>query len=291
MTAPFKLGVTLYSYTGDYGVTMTLEDCIADAADAGAQGIEILGETHVPGYPDPTDAWVEHWHGLLAKYGVEPTCYDSWVDSRLRKGRTLSTQESLDFLLRDMKLASRLGFKIIRPKLGVVTDDLVPDPVWREMAERALPYAEELDVQIAPEIHAPTPLKSKTVEDYLDLIASTGTKHFGLLIDTSIFKDREGRKLAPGEWADPILGIDPRELIPYLPHVFHMHAKFWGVSDDLEEGSIPYDKVVDALIEGGYGGYLNSEYEGPRDLYAGNDQIRRQFAMVNRLVAGTDGRR
>ena len=37
MTAPFKLGVTLYSYTGDYGVTMTLEDCIADAVDAGAR--------------------------------------------------------------------------------------------------------------------------------------------------------------------------------------------------------------------------------------------------------------
>ena len=64
-----------------------------------------------------------------------------------------------------------------------------------------------------------------------------------------------------------------------------MHAKFWGVSDDLEEGSIPYDKVVSALIEGGYDGYLNAEYEGPRDLYAGSDQIRRQFAMINRASA------
>ena len=54
MTATFKLGVTLYSYTGDYGVTMTLEDCIADAVDAGATGIEILSETHIPGYPNPT---------------------------------------------------------------------------------------------------------------------------------------------------------------------------------------------------------------------------------------------
>ena len=72
MTATFKLGVTLYSYTGDYGVTMTLEDCIADAVDAGAQGIEILSETHIPGYPNPSDAWVDHWHGLMAKYGTDP---------------------------------------------------------------------------------------------------------------------------------------------------------------------------------------------------------------------------
>ena len=139
-------------------------------------------------------------------------------------------QESLDILLRDMKLANRLGFKIMRPKLGVITDDLVPDPVWREMVERALPYAEELDVKIAPEIHSPTPLKSKTVDDYMDLIAKTGTKHFGMLIDTGIFKTREGRTLAPGEWADPILAVDPRDLIPFLPYVFHMHAKFWNVS-------------------------------------------------------------
>jgi sugar phosphate isomerase/epimerase len=285
MTATFKLGVTLYSYTGDYGVCMTLEDCIADVVDMGATGIEILSETHIPGYPNPSDAWVAHWHELMAKYGTTPTCYDCWVDSRLYKGRTLTVQESLDILLRDMRLANRLGFKIMRPKLGVVTDDLVPDPVWREMTERALPYAEELDVKIAPEIHSPTPLKSKTVDDYMDLIAKTGTKHFGMLIDTGIFKTREGRKLAPGEWADPILAVDPRDLIPFLPYVFHMHAKFWNVGDDLEEGSIPYDPVVAALNEGGYTGYLSAEYEGPREFYAGGDQVRRLFAAINRASA------
>jgi len=198
----------------------------------------------------------------------------------------LSVQESFDFLLRDMRLANRLGFKIIRPKLGVVTDDLVPDPVWWEMVELAVPHAEELDLRIAPEIHSPTPLKSKTVDDYLDLIAKTGTKHFGLLIDTGIFKTREGRKLEPGSGRIRSWPSIRATSFPNLPYVFHMHAKFWGVSDDLEEGSIPFDKVVDALIEGGYAGYLSSEYEGPRDLYAGNEQIRRQFAMIKRLVAG-----
>ena len=285
MKANFRLGVTLYSYTGDFATTMTLEDCVADAVDAGATGIEILGETHVPAYPYPTDSWVEHWHELMARYGTEATCFGSWIDSRLRKGSSLSMQESLDFLERDMTIASRLGFKFIRPKLGVVTADLEPEPVWREVMERALPYAEKLNIKIAPEIHAPTPLKSKTVDDYLDLITKTGTKHFGMVIDTSIFKDREGRKLKPGEWADPILAIDPRDLKPYLPYIFHIHAKFWGVSDDLIEGSIPYDKVISALVDIGYDGYLSSEYEGPRELFASGDQIRRQFAMISRLCS------
>ena len=285
MTAKLKMGVSLYSYTGDFAVTMTLEDCFADVADTGATGIEILSETHIPGYPNPSDKWVEHWHALLAKYRLQPTCYDCWVDSRLRKGLTLTVQESLGYLLTDMKLANRLGFKMMRPKLGVVTDDLVPDPAWREMTERALPEAVKYDVKIIPEIHTPTPLKSKTVDDYLDLIAKTGTKHFGLLIDTSIFKERNSGKALPGQWVDPILGIDPRELIPYLPYVYHIHAKFWEMTEELVEPAIPYDRLVDVLIEHEYDGYVSSEYEGHRELFAGTEQVRRQLAMFKRLLA------
>src|ERR1039458_5675419 len=188
-----KLGVTLYSYTGDYQVTMSLEDCIAEVADLGGEGIEILSETHIPGYPNPETKWIDQWHNWMAKYKTKPTCYDCWIDSRLRKDRTLTVQESLDFLLMDMKLANRLGFKIMRPKLGVVTPDLMPDQVWRETIERALPQAEKLDVRIAPEIHAPTPLKSHIVDTYMDLITKTKTKYFGFLIDFSV--DRKSTRL------------------------------------------------------------------------------------------------
>ena len=285
MTPKFKLGVTLYSYTGDFMVTMTLEDCLADLADAGATGVEILSETHIAKYPNPSDQWVEEWRALLAKYRLEATCYDCWVDSRLIKGRTLTVQESLDYLLMDMKLAHRLGFKMMRPKLGVVTDDLVPDPVWREMVERALPHAEKLDVKIIPEIHSPTPLKSKTVDDYLDLIAKTGTKHFGLLIDAGIFKDCHLREPKPGDWVEPILGIEPRDLIPYLPYVHHIHAKFWQMTDELKDPTIPYDKLLRMLTEQQWSGYLSSEYEGDRAAFAGTEQVRRQFAMFGRVMS------
>ena len=285
MTPKLKLGVTLYSYAGDFMVNMTLEDCMADVADAGATGIEILSETHIPKYPNPSDQWIEHWHDLLTKYQLKPTCYDCWVDSRMRKGRTLTVQESLDYLLMDMKLAHRLGFKMMRPKLGVVSEDLIPDPVWREMAERALPHAEKYDVKIIPEIHSPTPLKSKTVDDYLDLITKTGTKHFGLLIDAGIFKDRYVREPKPGEWIEPLLGIEPRELIPYLPYVHHIHAKFWEMNEELREPTIPYDKLVRVLIEQGWDRYLSAEYEGNRASFAGTEQIRRMFAMFGQITA------
>jgi len=48
-----RLGVSLISYTGDYGMTTILEDCLADAASIGAEGIELLSEVDISDYTDP----------------------------------------------------------------------------------------------------------------------------------------------------------------------------------------------------------------------------------------------
>src|SRR5436309_12770643 len=87
-------GVSLYSYGGDFLVTMTLEDCLADVADMGATGVEILADTHIPDYPSPPAAWIDDWHRLLAAYGLTPTCYSSWLDTRLHKKRALMRGEA-----------------------------------------------------------------------------------------------------------------------------------------------------------------------------------------------------
>jgi sugar phosphate isomerase/epimerase len=297
-----NLGVSLYSYGGDFLVSMTLEDCLADIADMGATGVEILADTHVAGYPHPTAEWVDGWHRLVDHYALTPTCYSSWLDTRLHKDRDLTLDEAERILARDLELAHRLGFTIVRPKIGVVSLDLIPDPIWRESIEHVLPKAEAYDIRIAPEIHAPTPLESKIVDDYLDLARET--KHFGLLIDTGIFQNAErGREHSDSVFLfgdpDPALAAqvaremskpmneDPRDLVQLMPYVFHVHAKFWDMNDDLTDPHVPYDAVVDALLEGGYTGSLSSEYEGARDLYRASDMVRRQQAMLRALVAET----
>ena len=294
------LGVSLYSYGGDFLVTMTLEDCLADVADMGATGVEILADTHIAGYPNPTAEWVDEWHALVGRHRLTPTCYSSWLDTRLRADRTLTVDEAVSLLVRDLELAHRLGFTIVRPKLGVVSLDLVPDPVWRETVERALPKAEDYGIRIAPEIHAPTPLRSTIVDDYLELARQT--EHFGLLIDTGIFQNAErGGTHSDSRFVfgdpDPELAArvaremskpmneDPALLADLLPHVFHVHAKFWEMTDELDDPHVPYDAIVTVLAEGGYDGSLSSEYEGPRDLYLASDMVRRQQAMLRRLVA------
>ena len=58
---PFKYGVSLYSYMTDYGTVLDLEIALAHVADVGATGVEILGEGHIAGYPEPTTEWIDRW--------------------------------------------------------------------------------------------------------------------------------------------------------------------------------------------------------------------------------------
>jgi Domain of unknown function (DUF6379) len=127
---PFKYGVSLYSYMTDYGTVLDLETALAHVADVGATGVEILGEGHITGYPEPTTEWIGRWFALLEQYGLEPTNYGSWIDTRLHSSgpnaRRLSVDEGAAMLQRDLRLAKRLGFRFVRPKIGVVSSDLVP---------------------------------------------------------------------------------------------------------------------------------------------------------------------
>ena len=293
--APFQYGVSLYSFMTDFGTVLDLETAMAGIADIGATGIEILGEGHIPGYPTPSTAWIDSWFGLLEKYSLEPTNYGSWIDTRLHSSganaRDLTATEGAAMLQRDLRLAKQLGFRFVRPKIGVVSSDLVPHPIWTESVERSLDLAAELDVIICPEIHSPTPIKHPVVDDYIDLIQRTGTKHFGLLIDTGIFQDRP-IPLRPGElpgqrpaFLDGI-HVDPADFADVAEHVVFVQAKFHDIDENLEDQQIPWVPVLTALKDAGYTGYLSSEYEGEREPWRSIEQVRRHHSLM-RQVADT----
>ena len=291
--APFKYGVSLYSFMTDYGTVLDLETAMAGIADIGATGIEILGEGHIPNYPNPSQEWVDDWFRLLEKYGLEPTNYGSWIDTRLHSsgpnGRDMTVDEGAAALQRDLRLAKRLGFRFVRPKIGVVSSDLVPHPIWTEVVEASLPLAEELDVIICPEIHSPTPIKHEVVDEYIEFIKRTGTKHFGILIDTGIFQDRP-IALKPGElpgrrpaFLDGI-GVDPADFADVAEHVVFIQAKFHDIDESLEDQQIPWEPVLRAIKDAGYTGYLSSEYEGEREPWRSIEQVRRHHSLMRQVA-------
>ena len=258
-----KRGIALYSYSAEYGMTKDLKDCFEDMYDMGAHGLEILANTHIEKYPNPTDEWVEEWFRLLDKYEIVPVEYGNWIDSHMLGYRDLTTEESYELLARDMRLAHRLGFTVMRTKMPVISSKLDPVENWREIIKMALPLAEELNIKMCPEIHAPTNLDSEMVRNFVEFIEETGTKNFGLNIDFGVFQNNFDKE--PPERRH-FMGSKPEEIIPLLPYVYCCHAKFNDMSDDFEETTIPYKEVVAIMKEHGWDGYLLSEYEG-RDKY------------------------
>lgn len=279
-----KRGVALYSYSAEFGLTKTLEDCFDDIQDMGAHGIEILANTHIENYPYPTDEWVEKWFHLCDKHEIIPVEYGNWIDSHVLGHRDLTTEESCELLERDIRLAHRLGFTIMRTKMPVIDNDLSPVANWREIIQGCLPLAEELNIKMCPEIHTPSNLRGRMVTDYVDFIQKTGTKHFGLNIDFSVF--RTG--FAPTDHANPGYEANrPEELIPLLPYIYCCHAKFIHMSDDYEETTIPYPEIVRVLQEYNWDGYLLSEYEGADKYqpgYAVGQTLRKQHIMLKNLL-------
>lgn len=299
MTGSFKYGVSVYSYVDDYGSVMTLEDAFDHIADTGATGIEILGEGQIEGYPNPSTQFLDRWFGLLDKHKLEPTNMCSWVDMRITLNHNLTVEEGAAELERDLRLAHQLGFKFLRPKFGVLSHDLIPDTNWEGYVERNLDLAHKLDVIMCPEIHAPTPIKHPVVDGYIDFIERTGTKNFGLMIDTGIFQDRPlvhwGQHQINDEMREHMaflngIKVPPEHFLDVAQYVVFIQAKFHDIDENLVDQNIPWEPVVAALKKAGYSGYLSSEYEGLRAPWRAIDQVRRQQVLLRKLEAEYDAR-
>ena len=275
-----KRGMSLYSYSAEFGLTKNLEDCFEDMYDMGCHGLEILANTHIENYPYPSDEWVDNWHRLLDKYEIVPVEYGNWIDSHMMPDRELSTEESYEILKRDIELAARLGFKVMRTKMPVINDALEPVENWREIIKMALPIAEKYDIKMCPEIHMPSCLTDPMVQAYVDFIKETGTKNFGLNIDFGVFRTEFG----PNDHRNPGWNPSkPEELIPLLPYIYCCHAKYIHMDDNFKETTIPYAEIMDILMEHNWDGYLISEYEGADKYDPGYEvtlQLRKHHIMM-----------
>lgn len=335
-----KLGVELYGYGGDFFAgSMSTEDCIADVADMGAEGISIIGESHVPNYPNPPDKWVEQWFGWMDKYKTKPGAMVNFVDTLIYKGRYTTPEEGAEHFIRDCKLANKLGIKALRaswppyPADDPMEADLAPY-AWSQAAiqtiEKALPAAEKYDVRIAVELHSPSDLNGTLVNRSLEYIEKTKTQYFGFCPDMSIFTKRlpriqmnglikrgarenimkfideayqnklgaaktvaEVQRMGGNEIELEFAGLggayhfswnDPKDLAKILPYSYHFHAKFWEMTDDFKEYSIPYEDVIPVILKTRYDWWYSSEYEGPRGLYEASKANRKHHYMLRKLM-------
>jgi sugar phosphate isomerase/epimerase len=205
-----KLSASLYCYNGDLQAgTMTLEDCLADLSEMGCEGVEFLPEAIVPDYPDPPRSWLKQWFGWMEKYRLTPVALDGGADTKLYKSRKLNVDEIVEMIAQDLKLANTLGCTVYRglgsswPSALDVSANVGKRTDWKggitpfQIYEKLLPIAEKYDVKMGEELHIPFLFDSDWLEQTIELIERTGTKHLGFVPDLSIFARRPPHQLDP----------------------------------------------------------------------------------------------
>jgi sugar phosphate isomerase/epimerase len=324
-THKIKRGVSLYSYQEEYYTrAMTLEDCLSEASSIGAFGIEMLPEEMVPDFPNPSNAFVEKWFALLDRYGAKPVTYTQFQDTFLHADHDFTLEEGVQWMERDLKLAKRLGFRNLRLLIGTPIDviehsiplaekyDLrmnveihAPCPIDGRLVQRWVNIIDNTKTThfgLNPDMglfsmREPRIDRDRRIRDgllRLNVAALVDDAHASNLpIEKAAIELRKlGVTDSEMDYLNAVYipgGQDIQKLKPLIPYSHHIHAKFYDMTEDYREYSIPYDQIVKILIEGGYDGYLVSEYEGQRITQDASEtdsceQVRRQHVMLKRLL-------
>lgn len=322
-----KLGVSLYSYQDNYYFHKhDLEGCLAAAAGAGAEGIEVFSDAMIPEWPYISDEFIDKWNGWMYRYDLEPVCLDHFSDRAMWHDRQLTDDEMYERGALYIRTAARLGCKAVR----VLHNEHVGSGIspYRltdcSIVERLLPIAAEHDVMLALECHNPTNVADPIQQQYLEMADRVGLPYVGLQADFSsyeycvsmadignevrnagaheevllclrekqrqCYREKRGFKLEEfmgefeklhptqedlaalvrlGSFQGPYgddRNFSYETLKEYASKLVYIHGKFYDIDEDGEVDSMDYHEILKALQDGGYKGYISSEFEGNRRM-------------------------
>lgn len=322
-----KLGVTLYSLQDEYvWGRLNLEGCLAELHKLGAEGVELLGDQMIPNSPFSEQSFYDKWRGWLVKYQLLPVCDDIFINTTLYKNRRLTTKEAITALKAEIVHAHKMGFEIVRLVSQTPNNIILPCLEFAE--EHHMQMALEIHAGSSG-IEAPgsqefIEIMLKADCPYIGLVFDMGLfcRKFPRVIRE--YYRREGTAPALLDYIDALFadGKDMRSLrdksglekyrqapideeyweyashfennpleimLPYLRYVKNMHGKFYEMTDEGIEYSIPYDQIIDLLKVKQYDGFICSEYEGNRFVPAGVevrgvDQLSRHHKMLRGYI-------
>jgi len=323
-TARIQRGISLYSYQEEFFLRkLDLEGCIAEAAKIGANGIEIVSEQMIPRAPDASSAFYEQWHEWMAQYGTTPVCHDLFLDTKRYPDRRLTDDECVASIEADLRHAHRLGCRFVRVLVSVsphilarcvsaaehydvkmlleVHSPLHFDHPWIMRHAESMERLGTQHIGFMPDMgifvkHYPRVMRDRFVrmgarEQVADFICAAYDER---VLSEYLLQDVRQMggtavELAMAETVRHTIWSNPKRLLEFMPRIHHIHAKFYEMTVECVEPSIPYEDILPVLVEGGYDGYLSSEYEGNRHVQDAFDvdsveQVRRQHQLFERLL-------
>jgi sugar phosphate isomerase/epimerase len=258
--AKFKIGVIIDSFRTD---TVT---AVKKAAEVGAQGFQVYATRGEMAPENMTKQKISEFRKLVADNGlvISALCGDLGGGFGNREENPWRIEKSK----RILDLAKELGTDIVTTHIGVVPTDSAVDryKIMQEACFELSRYADSIDAHFAIETGPET---SAVLKEFLDALGSTGV----------------GVNLDPANLV-MVTGDDPAGAVYNLrDYIVHTHAKdgkqlyykdpemVYGIVKDslvtgpsflevpLGEGSVPWDKYLDALEDVGFKGFLTIERE------------------------------
>jgi len=171
-----QVGVTLYSYTNEWLTRQfDLHGLMQEVANR-EQGpnIEIIGFQNFKEFPDVSDDFAAKFKDLVAETGLNPVSCAINSDRFLKPGQQPIEDAALvEYHKRQLRSAKKMGFSLVRYQFAL------PVHLLPEIA----PYAEEIDIRMGVEVHAPMWAGHPAVQAYAEMYDKLDTPVLGWIPD------------------------------------------------------------------------------------------------------------
>ncbi len=304
----------------------SFEQLVAKISKLGlGPGLEIIGYQSFKGFPHLSANYLAGIRELIEKYAFEPACLDANVDVAIRRYHHLSIDETVAYLEPQIWVANKLGFPVLRVQMTAkpeVMRRLVPLAEKANVKlgmELHTPYLVD-----HPAVITLRELYEEIDSPYLGFIPDFGTSMLNIpnallhsfrevgVTDELItitketwkkniptpekFRELQERAAALGGTPAQIgrlnmaFSMNGRQDVnawkEIIPQTVHLHGKFYGFDENGDEPSIDYAAILKVFYEGGYKGYLSSEYEGTAftDEFTGFEMVQKHQALCKKIL-------
>lgn len=304
----------------------TLEQLLARIhAYAIGPGLEIIGFQTIRNFPNVSDEFVIELRDLMDKYELTPTCLGANIDVAIRRDRFLTTEETVDYIAAQIAAAQKLGFPVLRVQMTAKPEVMRQLAPMAEKANVKLgmelhsPYANH-----HPAVIALRELYKEIDSPYLGYIPDFGTTMRDIPPGILVSFRREGMpeiliELIKEIWHADVptpekfgqlqvrasvlratlqqLGRLNMTLSMFckqpveqwkevMPRVVHIHGKFYGFDENGDEPSVDYAVLMRVFRDGGYDGFMSSEWEGHAytDEFSSFEMVKQHQALCRRIL-------
>ncbi|KSU65539.1 sugar phosphate isomerase/epimerase family protein [Arthrobacter sp. NIO-1057] len=306
----------------------TQETLIKAVADHGlGPGIEFNIAQMLRTYPHVDDEFIKLWRTSMDRYGLVPSAVGTNLDMGRRKDRDMTPSEEYDFFAAQLHTAHQLGFKriVIRSAGKELLRSLLP---LAEKYDQKLGYEihapqgpndpkilqiremyQELDSErlgftadFSSTMHSLSPTLFRTLrqmglgEEHLAIMQQIWREPLPMHERNQKFEEHllahnfDPARLGPfTRLAFNMHGlVPPEEWLDIIPLIFHVHAKFYDIDQDGNEPAMDIPRIVRQFVNGGYQGFLSSEWEGHAFADLGEsdpiDLVKKQHTLMRQAI-------